>query len=221
MRKSISIILVAILIVSGIQAVALTVKRSGNEYEESYIKNIKVEFKQMSFEDSDEFLMVNLEDVTTYFMDPGKPIIPKVVTRIELPFGAKNVEALCNQMDILDIGSNPAIALGGLEVGITPLEISKVFSTLASGGVYHKPVIILKITDSEDNILFQYDPEDKDNSKRILDEPVSHYVTRILRKVMETGTGRGADTVCLIKPAPTSEFKNLKVKAILAKPFNF
>ncbi|MHA1150496.1 MAG: pyruvate kinase alpha/beta domain-containing protein [Promethearchaeota archaeon] len=35
------------------------------------------------------------------------------------------------------------------------------------------------------------------------------------------GTGRGADTVCLIKPAPTSEFKNLKVKAILAKPLNF
>ena len=35
------------------------------------------------------------------------------------------------------------------------------------------------------------------------------------------GTGKGADTVCLIKPAPTSEFKELKVKAILAKPFNF
>ena len=32
------------------------------------------------------------------------------------------------------------------------------------------------------------------------------------------GTGRGADSVCLIKPAPTSEFKNLRVKAILAKP---
>ena len=32
------------------------------------------------------------------------------------------------------------------------------------------------------------------------------------------GTGRGADTVCLIKPAPTSDFKNLRVKAILAKP---
>ena len=35
------------------------------------------------------------------------------------------------------------------------------------------------------------------------------------------GTGRGADTVCLIKPAPTSEFKDLRVKAILAKPLNF
>ena len=32
------------------------------------------------------------------------------------------------------------------------------------------------------------------------------------------GTGRGADTVCLIKPAPTSDFKQLRVKAILAKP---
>ena len=32
------------------------------------------------------------------------------------------------------------------------------------------------------------------------------------------GTGRGADTVCLIKPAPTSDFKNLRVKAVLAKP---
>ncbi len=32
------------------------------------------------------------------------------------------------------------------------------------------------------------------------------------------GMGKGADTVCLIKPAPTSEFKNLRVKAILCKP---
>ena len=32
------------------------------------------------------------------------------------------------------------------------------------------------------------------------------------------GTGRGADTVCILKPAPTSEFMNLRVKAILAKP---
>ncbi len=32
------------------------------------------------------------------------------------------------------------------------------------------------------------------------------------------GTGKGADTVCLIKPAPTSEFKKLRVKAILCKP---
>ncbi len=32
------------------------------------------------------------------------------------------------------------------------------------------------------------------------------------------GTGRGADTVCLIKPMPTGLFDQLRVKAILAKP---
>jgi hypothetical protein len=32
------------------------------------------------------------------------------------------------------------------------------------------------------------------------------------------GTGRGADTVCLIKARPTSLFDQLRVKAILAKP---
>lgn len=32
------------------------------------------------------------------------------------------------------------------------------------------------------------------------------------------GTGRGADTVCLVKPAPTSEFEKVRIKAILAKP---
>jgi len=32
------------------------------------------------------------------------------------------------------------------------------------------------------------------------------------------GTGRGADSVCLIKPATTSSFDKLRVKAILAKP---
>jgi hypothetical protein len=32
------------------------------------------------------------------------------------------------------------------------------------------------------------------------------------------GTGRGADTVCLIKPTTTSLFHQLRVKAILAKP---
>ena len=32
------------------------------------------------------------------------------------------------------------------------------------------------------------------------------------------GTGKGADTVCLIKPMPTGLFDQLRVKAILAKP---
>ncbi|MCD4669677.1 MAG: PBP1A family penicillin-binding protein [Actinomycetia bacterium] len=133
-----------------------------------------------------------------------------VYAQLIMDVGAENVEALCNEMDIFDIGSNPAIALGGLKTGITPLDISKVFSTLASGGIYHKPVTILKITDARDNILYQYDPEEEDSSKRILEEPVSHYITRILKKVIEIGTGRGADIgrPAAGKTGTTSDYKD-------------
>ncbi len=133
-----------------------------------------------------------------------------VYAQLIMDIGAENVEALCNKMDIFDIGSNPAIALGGLETGITPLDISKVFSTLASGGIYHKPVTILKITDAPGNVLYQYNPDEADNSKRILEEPVSYYITRILRKVIEAGTGRGADIgrPAAGKTGTTSDYKD-------------
>src|SRR5665647_130337 len=95
-------------------------------------------------------------------------------------------------MEITDIGNNPAIALGGLEKGITPLDVTKIFATLASGGVYHQPVCILKITDSEGKILYEYDPEKNENNIRIMDSPVAYYVTRILERVISEGTGIGA-----------------------------
>jgi penicillin-binding protein 1A len=116
-----------------------------------------------------------------------------VYAQLIMKIGAENVESLCKQMEINDTGSNPAIALGGLDIGVTPLDISKIFSTLASGGVYHRPVTILKITDPEGNILYQYNNSEEDLSDRILEEPEASYITRILKKVIEYGTGSGAD----------------------------
>ena len=116
-----------------------------------------------------------------------------VFAQLIMQVGAENVESLCSEMEIYDIGNNPAIALGGLEIGITPMDVSKVFSTLASGGVYHKPVSILKITDAQGNILYQYDPDIELGNKRILKESVSYYITGILKSVIDSGTGRGAN----------------------------
>ena len=116
-----------------------------------------------------------------------------VYAQLMMKVGAENVESLCSDMKIYDIGSNPAIAIGGLETGITPLDLSKVFSTLASGGIYRQPVCILKITDYQGNVLYEYDPDNNESEHRVLEEPVSYYITQILKKVIESGTGRGAD----------------------------
>ena len=115
-----------------------------------------------------------------------------VYAQLVMQVGAENVEKLLNSMNILDIGSNPAIALGGLEKGITPLDVSKIFSTIASGGVYHEPVCILKITDSSGNILFEFDPQNNQGSKKIFEEPQAFLVTQILQRVINEGTGKAA-----------------------------
>ncbi len=116
-----------------------------------------------------------------------------VYAQLMMEVGAENVENLCSKMEIYDIGNNPAIVLGGLETGITPLDVSKIFSTLASGGFYRQPVGILKITDSKGTILYEYDPEENESNHRVLEEPIAFRITEILKKVIENGTGRGAN----------------------------
>jgi len=116
-----------------------------------------------------------------------------VYSQLIMKIGAENVENLLNQMEIYDIGSNPAIGLGGLETGITPLDVSKIFSTLASGGFYNHPVSILKIEDSQGNIIYEYDPEKNKANKRIIESQEAYYITQILKRVIEIGTGTRAN----------------------------
>jgi len=133
-----------------------------------------------------------------------------VYAQLIMKVGAANVEKLLNSMEIYDIGSNPAIALGGLEKGITPLDVSKIFSTLASGGIYHQPVGILKITDAQGNILYEYDPEKNEANHRVIEEPVAYYVTQILQRVINEGTGKGANIgrPAAGKTGTTSDFRD-------------
>lgn len=133
-----------------------------------------------------------------------------VYAQLVMKVGAVNVEKLCSNMEVYDIGSNPAIALGGLEIGVTPLDISKIFSTLANGGFYNQPVCILKITDPQGNILYEYNPDVNEANHRVLEEPVSYYVTKILQRVINEGTGRGATIgrPAAGKTGTTSDFKD-------------
>ena len=51
-----------------------------------------------------------------------------VYAQLMMKVGAPNVEKMLGEMGITDIGSNPAIALGGLENGITQLDVTKLFT---------------------------------------------------------------------------------------------
>ena len=39
----------------------------------------------------------------------------------------------------------PAEGIGGLRLGVSPLELTDAYATLASGGIHHDPVAIAKV----------------------------------------------------------------------------
>jgi penicillin-binding protein 1A len=52
----------------------------------------------------------------------------------------------------------PAIALGGLTTGVTPLEEAAAYATFAAHGVYAEPYAITAITDRHGRMLFRHAP---------------------------------------------------------------
>ena len=86
----------------------------------------------------------------------------------------------------LDESSNETLALGGLTHGVTNLELTAAYATIANSGTYIKPKFYTKILDHDGNVLI-------DNT-----EPVSHTVlkdttawllTDAMKDVMTQGTG--------------------------------
>ena len=78
----------------------------------------------------------------------------------------------------------PSIALGGQ--GVSPLDMSAAFATLANNGVYIKPVAITKILDPNDQIIYEHEPEE---GIRVLREANAYRLTKILEQVIQRGTG--------------------------------
>ncbi|GAG73189.1 unnamed protein product, partial [marine sediment metagenome] len=103
--------------------------------------------------------------------------------------GPDNVAKTAMDMGVVTpLESNPAIGLGGIG-GVSPLDMASSFSTLANNGTYYKPVSILKVKDSDENIIEEYQQE----IKRPIRDSTAHFVTEILKRVITSGTGKRAD----------------------------
>jgi penicillin-binding protein 1A len=85
--------------------------------------------------------------------------------------------------------ANPAIALGGLAEGVSPLEMTSAYGTLASGGLRVEPTGIIRVEDAEGDIVYEPSRE----PERALSEAVAGEASRILHEVVTRGTGTGAE----------------------------
>ena len=81
-----------------------------------------------------------------------------------------------------------SLALGGMTQGVTNLEITAAYGTIANNGVYSSPIAFTKVVDNEGNVLIENDPI----RNRVVDPQVSYMMTDILRSTVEDGLGRRA-----------------------------
>ncbi|MDR1193911.1 MAG: PBP1A family penicillin-binding protein [Peptococcaceae bacterium] len=96
------------------------------------------------------------------------------------------ITTLVESGPVLDAG--PALALGGLTRGVSPLEMSAAFAAFANGGIYNKPFAIRRIADHKGNVLYEHAPE-----RRVAMSPQTAYLmTDMLVSAVSGGTGTGA-----------------------------
>ncbi len=82
---------------------------------------------------------------------------------------------------------NLSLALGGLTDGVTLLEMSTAYSSLANGGMYIEPISYTKICDKDDNLIF----ENKPQKNRVFSEETAFLTQELLKGVVTNGTATG------------------------------
>jgi penicillin-binding protein 1A len=111
-----------------------------------------------------------------------------IYAQLDLDVGPESVTETAHEMGIESpLESVPAEAIGGLAVGVTPLEMADAYATLANGGIHHDPTAVSRVEFPNGKV----DNFEKDNGERVLTEGQAWEVTRILEGVITQGTGAG------------------------------
>ncbi len=113
-----------------------------------------------------------------------------VYAQMILDLGPELVVDIAKRMGITsELNPYPAIALGGLTWGVSPLEMASAYATLANQGEYIVPTIILRVKDADGNVLWEANPK----RTQAITQGVAYEVTRILQRNIWSGTGTRAD----------------------------
>ena len=134
--------------------------------------------------------------------EPGGGVMPlsqatwdsvnAVFAQLDLDVGSENVTHTAHQMGITSpLDSLPAEAIGGLRVGVTPLEMASAYGTLAAGGIHHAPTAVSRV-EFPGGKVEQTDP---DSGNRVLTEGQAYDVTKLLEGVITQGTGAGYTSI--------------------------
>jgi penicillin-binding protein 1A len=116
-----------------------------------------------------------------------------VFAQLDLDVGPQRVAETAHSMGITSpLDGIPAEGIGGLRVGVSPLELADAYATLASGGIRHDPVAIRRVAFPGGRV----ERPDRTAPRRVISEAVAYEVTRLLHDNIIEGTGTAAYTGC-------------------------
>jgi penicillin-binding protein 1A len=116
-----------------------------------------------------------------------------VFAQLDLDVGPDAVTQTAHDMGITSpLDSLPAEGIGGLRIGVSPLEHANGYATLASGGIRNTPTAITKVAFPDGKV----DEPGEGKRTRVFSDGVAAEVTRVLKGVIEGGTGTNANFGC-------------------------
>jgi penicillin-binding protein 1A len=111
-----------------------------------------------------------------------------VFVQLALDLGLQKVVEMANKLGIdSEVDAYPATAIGGLRVGVTPLEMASAYSTFANAGTHMEPYLVEQVTKDDkgrDTLLEEHRPF----GEEVLSKDEAAVVTRALRAVIVRGT---------------------------------
>jgi penicillin-binding protein 1A len=128
-----------------------------------------------------------------------------VYAQLAADLGESTVTDMAYKMGVkTHLSSFPAEALGGLTLGVTPLEMADVYATLADGGYRNTPIAITKVVFPDGHADTNWGTPHR---VKALSEGVTAEETSILKQNVESGTATRSAITCptAAKTGTTSE----------------
>jgi penicillin-binding protein 1A len=116
-----------------------------------------------------------------------------VYAQLAADLGAGRLDQTARAMGITSpLDGNPAEVIGGLRVGVTPLEMADAYGTLANGGTHIPATIINKVVFPDGSSKNFGNPK----HTRVFPDGQAYAATQVLKGVITSGTGTAANYGC-------------------------
>jgi penicillin-binding protein 1A len=116
-----------------------------------------------------------------------------VFAQLGVDLGMDKVDQTAHEMGITSpLFGFPAEAIGGLQIGVSPLQMADAYATLANGGLHYPPTIIGKVAFPDGSVA----NFGKESPTRVFTPAQAYEGTKVLESVVTSGTGTAAEYGC-------------------------